>query len=212
MIFTQIIQSRKIIVECDAALEPAAGDVFATLAGLTRSGSALHEGFRIRFGWSLLSLRADSGGLRVCEPLFSGDPLTELNPTLDITFRVLVEQLQWLRRTEQQGEDISFEQQIVFTHDAFAATEVFALRGQAGSETDSGWSVAPVPAEGGEIDMSHLSAQPVYRLIETHPGLLSILTLPTGALVRLKHDQVVEITGADDRVRWQSPEWVSPAK
>jgi hypothetical protein len=58
--------------------------------------------------------------------------------------------------------------------------------------------------------MNHLSTLPIYRLVGTHSGLLSVLTLPEGYLVRLRQDEVVEITAADGVVRWQSAQY-SPA-
>ena len=205
MIFEQTVGVQRVILECDASLEPAATDVFRTLSNLDRSGSTPRAGLRIRFGWSLLTLAEDAAGLRVCEPLFSGDPSTELNPTLDATLRVLVSQVRWLRQLKEQGSDVFFHQQILVTQDALAAGQIFALRGEQTSEDDSGWSVAPVPAPGESIDTRHLSALPIYSLVGSHPGLLSILTLPAGYLVRLDDGQVAEITSPDGRIGWQLP-------
>ncbi len=96
-----------------------------------------------------------------------------------------------------------FDQHVVFTHDAFRADDLFALRNEAESEVDSGWSVAPVPEPGGQIDMSQLSAIPIYNLVDSYPELLSVFTLPTGYLVRLKRKRVVEISDPSGVVRWQ---------
>jgi hypothetical protein len=204
MIFSRIIDSQQIILECDPRFEPAAGDIFDTLTSLARSGTRLHDGTRVRFGWSLLTLRSELAGLRICEPHFFGNPLGEVNSTLDVTLGVLVEQLQWLRRVGEHGADAFFDQNLVFTRDAAAADDLFALRGQAQSRADSGWSVAPVPQRGARIDTSDLSAVPVYALVDGRFGLLSILTLPVGYLVRLKQDEVMDITDPDGMVRWQS--------
>jgi hypothetical protein len=146
----------------------------------------------------------ETGGLRVCEPLFSGDPLRELNPTLDISLRMLALQVQWLHCVHERGSDVSFDEHLVLAGDALAADDIFALRGAPTAENDCGWSVAPVPAEGQNIDMSRLCALPVYRLIDGHPNLLSVLTLPEGYLVRLRKDTVVEVTDAEGRIRWPS--------
>jgi len=203
MITSRNIDAQTALVECDPSLAPAAGDVFDALAELVRSGVPLQEGLRLRFGWSMLTLRGEPAGLRVCEPDFSSDPLTQLHPTLDRTLAILATQLQWLRRVKEQGADVRFDQHVVFTHDAFRADDLFALRNEAGSEVDSGWSVAPVPEPGGQIDMSQLSAIPIYNLVDSYPELLSIFTLPTGYLVRLKRKRVVEISDPSGVVRWQ---------
>lgn len=204
MIYTRNIEAHNVLVECDPSLAPAAGSVFNTLAELARPDMPLREGMRIRFGWSMLTLHREPSGLRVCEPDFSGDPLTQLHSTIDRTLAVLAAQLQWLRRVKEQGSDIRFDQHIVFTQAAFEADDLFALRNDPDSEADSGWSVAPVPNAGEEIDMSQLSAIPIYRLVDSDPELLSVLTLPPGYLVRLQQRHVVEITDPEGVVRWQS--------
>jgi hypothetical protein len=204
MIFSRTIDSQLVAMECDASLEPAAADVLRTLADLARAGTQLRDGLRVRFGWSVLTLRAQEDGLRIYEPLFAGDPLSELNPTLDITLSVLARQVHWLHRVREGGEDVVFDQQIVLTPDALGAVEIFALRGELESTADSGWSVAPVPAKGEDIEMSSASVLPIYRLVDRRPGLLSILTLPKGYLVRLREDEVVEITDPNGNVRWKS--------
>jgi hypothetical protein len=204
MIFARTIGSQRVVLECAASLEPAAGDIFKTFADLARSGKPLHAGLAVRFGWSLLTLAEEPGGLRICEPRFSGDPLHDLNPTLDTTINVLVSQVEVLRRAGERGEDAFFDQQILLTPDALDAPEIFALRGERTSQADSGWSVAPVPAPGQEIDTSNLTALPIFRLVGSHPGLLSILTLRQGSLVRLHRGEVVEIDGPDGRPRWRA--------
>ena len=205
MIITRTIAGQPLLVECDGSLETAARDVLRTYAELADSGKPLRDGLRVRFGWSLLTLRSEPAGLRVCEPRFSGDPEHGLNPRLDITLGVLVAQVDWLRRLHQQGSDVAFDQQIVVAGDALTAANIFAMREESKSDVDSGWSVAPVPAAGGDIDMSGLHAVPVHRLVEARPGLLPILTLPAGYLVRLWQNDVIEIEAPDGGSGWQAP-------
>jgi hypothetical protein len=198
------IDSKLLSVECGAALEPAAKDVLDSFEDLARSGTQLRDGARLRFGFSLLTLRAEDRELRVCEPDFSGDALHSLRPTLDTTLSIIAGQVRWLGRTGERGADVFFDQQAVFAADAWSAPEIFALRTASVSEEDSGWSIAPVPAEGEEIDKSRLSAIPIYRLVEDHPGLVSIMAFPEGYLVRLRGDEVVEISDPTGRVCWEA--------
>jgi hypothetical protein len=204
MIFARTIDSQRIVAECAESLEPAVGDILKTFADLAHSGKPLRAGFSIRFGWSLLTLAEEARGLRICEPSFSGDPVHDLSPTLDTTINVLLSQLEILHRVGDRGEDVFFDQQILLAPGALIAQEIFALRGERTSESDSGWSVAPVPAPGQQIDTSKLTALPVYRLVGPHPGLLSILTLRQGYLARLRRGKVVEIDGPDGRTRWRA--------
>ncbi len=204
MIVTRTIADQTVLVECETVFEPAARDVLRTLQDLANSGTPMREGLRIRFGWSLLTLRSDNAGLRVCEPLFTGDPDNALNPILNTTLGVLAAQVQWLHRLREQGSDVRFDQQIVLADDALTSADIFAVREEAKSAVDSGWSIAPVPAAGGEIDMSGLQAVPIHRLVKARPGLLPILTLPAGYLVRLRENEVIEIEAPDGRVAWQA--------
>jgi hypothetical protein len=206
MIFARTIGSQRILAECAPALEPAVADIVETFADLARTGKPLHAGFSIRFGWSRLTLAEEPDGLRICEPRFSGEPLHELNPTLDITIDVLLSQLRILRLAGERGEDVFFDQQILLAPGALNAEETFALRGERTSDADSGWSVAPVPAPGQGIDTSNLTAMPIHRLVGSHRALLSVLTLPRGCLVRLRAGEVVEIDGPDGRTRWGARE------
>jgi hypothetical protein len=202
VILSRRIDDEVVTIECDASLEDAAGDVLETLRRLARSGARLRKGYRMRFGWSVLTLRAEDGGLRVCEPRFSGDALTELSPTLDTTLGVLVEQVGWLRRLGVHGEDVSFDQQVVLAEGALEAAETFALRSPATSESDSGWSVAPVPDGQQDVDLGRLTPLPVHRLVDTAPGLLPVLALPEGYLVRLRGRDVREISDGTGVIRW----------
>jgi len=204
MIFERVIASQRIVAECVASLAPAVGDIFKTFADLSQSGKPLHAGLSVRFGWSRLTLAEDPAGLRICEPRFSGDPLHDLNPALDTTINVLVSQVAVLRRVRERGEDVFFDQQILLAPGALTAPEIFSLRVERTSEADSGWSIAPVPAPGQGIDTSNLAAAPIYRLVGSQAGLLSILTLPQGYLVRLRRGEVVEVDGPDGRTRWRA--------
>jgi hypothetical protein len=118
---------------------------------------------------------------------------------------ILVAQLEWLHRLSEQGRDVFLDQQVVVAGGALSAVDIFALRGKTDSDADSGWSLAPVPPPGEGIDTASLHAVPIRRLVAERPGLLPILTLPEGYLVRLKGNDVVEVTAPDGRVVWQSP-------
>lgn len=207
MILRRTIASLQIVIECDPYLAAAAADVFDVLAAMARSGKPPNDAMRIRFGWSLLVLRAEHGFLRVCEPRFTADdPLAATAETLDVTLSVIVRQLAWLHQLRERGVDVRFDQRVVVARNALAGDDIFALRGKPPTDIDSGWSVAPVPAEGAQVDTSDLSAIPVFRLVGESRNLLSILTLPVGYLVRLRNDEIVEISDNEDNVRWISDE------
>jgi hypothetical protein len=67
-------------------------DVLTCLRKL-RQRSELRSSMKIRFGWSVLTLRDDrDGGLIVCEPDFASHPLHEIRPQFGTTLDVLARQ------------------------------------------------------------------------------------------------------------------------
>jgi hypothetical protein len=200
MITERCFGACRLIAECVEQHETAAQDILAELATCT---APLEDGLKIRFGWSLLTLRAEVQGqaqaLRICEPDFAGDAEKGLSPTLDTTIAVIAAQLQCLRRVCEKGIDAYFDQRIAVARGALDATNIFALRGEPGG-IDSGWSIAPVPPPGGRIDMTGLETIPIHRLVVMRPGLLAILALPIGYLVTVSGSHVAEITAPDGRI------------
>jgi hypothetical protein len=204
MILTRRIAGQAVMAECEPALAPAAEDVLRTLEGMARAGTPPRDGLRLRFGWSLLTLRAEAEGLRICEPAFDGATAEGLHPRLDTTLGVIAAQLVWLDRLGEIGRDVTYDQVLVVTRDALMARDVFALRGEAAAAEDSGWSVAPVPRPGEPIDRSGQQALPVHRLVALRPGLLPVLALPVGYLVTLAGEEVVEVDAPDGRTVWRA--------
>ncbi len=65
------IGATRLTISCAPTQEKQAESVLATFEQLAAK-APLHAGTRIRFGWSLLTLRdADLGTVAVCEPDFS---------------------------------------------------------------------------------------------------------------------------------------------
>jgi hypothetical protein len=203
MIVTRRIGGQAVLAECEAALAPAAEDVLRTLEGMARTGTPPRDGLRLQFGWSLLTLRAEAEGLRVCEPAFGDAAAEGLHPRLDTTLGVIAAQLAWLDRLGEKGRDVTYDQVLVVTRDALVAHDLFALRGEAAAKEDSGWSVAPVPRTGEPIDRSGQQVLPVHRLVTLRPGLLPVLALPVGYLVTLRGDEVLEVDAPDGRTVWR---------
>jgi hypothetical protein len=210
VIVARTIDGQNVRLECAASQEAAAGEVLQSLAALARSGTPPRDGLRVRFGWSLITLRTEREGLRVCEPRFAGDAATELSPRLDVTLGVLTEQVAWLKRLGIAGRDAAFDQSLVVAGDALSAQDVFALRQEPEAEHDSGWSVAPVPPAGGAVEMSGLHAMSIGSLVATRSALLAVITLPPGYLVRLTGNRVSEVTAPSGEVVWPpqgAPSW-----
>lgn len=210
MIYSRNVAGQVLLLECSPILHGVAEDVLDVFALLSEDGRVPRDGFRIRFGWSLLSLRRERRGLRVCEPRFAGDPLTELNSTIDITLNVLVEQVALLRAVGVEALDVAFDQQIVVAGDALKAPSVHALRTEPHSADDSGWFVAPVPPTGAQVDVGNLSVLRVHELVVRRPVLLTAMTFPVGYLVTAQGDRLIRVIDPDKRVLWTADDGKSP--
>src|ERR1035438_2207678 len=168
MIVKRSVNSTDLIVECDQSLKPAAEDVVKKLESLHREGLALHDGVRIRFGWSVLTLRAEDHSLRVCEPAFDRDPFHDVNPTIDVTLRVLVSQVRVLKRVGESGTDGSFEEFLLVRNGALEAPSIFLRRQNRASDQDSGWFAGDldhIESAGGDLTPIR-----VYELLDRQIG------------------------------------------
>jgi hypothetical protein len=152
---------------------------------LDRRGPALHDGSRIQFGWSVLTISSEESGLRVCEPDFDGDPFTGLSPALDTTLQVTQEQTAVLQENSATGADARFDQVLVVVKGALETDAIFLTREEAVDADDSGWRIGKLddlenPAPDQEVESLH-----VFELLKRRREIMPLLALPRryGAIV-----------------------------
>jgi len=203
----RMIGGREVTLECSDRFEPAAKNVLETLETLDARGPALHDGSRIQFGWSVLTLKSDGEGLRVHEPDFDGDPLGDVRANLDTSLDVLVQQVNVLRGSGLPGEDVSFSDAVFVQGRALEAPNVFLMRQKPAADGDSGWYVGNLD----DVDNTR-GAEPeavrVYELLRRRPCLLKVLTLPPSYAVTVQGDT---ITGVMDPEGHNHYDETSPA-
>jgi hypothetical protein len=200
MLVERRVDSTRLIAECDAALRDAADDVLRKFEALQREGLALRDGTRIRFGWSILTLRAETGGLRVCEPAFDGDPLRETSPTINVTLRVLAGQVRVLKCVHESGSDVGFEELVLVRQGALEAPGIFLRRQKPVSPNDSGWLIGDldhIEETGGD-----LTPTPVYALVRSRPAALAVLALPVDYTVVMRGAEISNVFDATGQDRW----------
>jgi hypothetical protein len=198
---TRTIAGRQVTAVCAPSQEAMARDVLATLARLARS-DAPRDGMRVRFGWSVLTLRdAEDGGLIVCEPDFDGDPLRDTRPQLVTTLDVLAGQTAFARQVGVVPEDIGFEQFVVVGRGALAANALHLFRDTPSAEDDSGWSITAAIAPPPPDSADDFDATYVYQFLRLRPAVLPVLILPTGFAVMLDGDRITAVIDADGRDR-----------
>jgi hypothetical protein len=200
--FRSSIGGEALVVECDARLRGSAEALFDRLGMLNDEGHSLHAGSKFRYGWSILTLRKETGFLRVCEPAFDGNPFEEICPTLDNTLEVIAAQALLLRRTGLSEVGVLFSEEVFVRNRALEGSNLFLKRQPPAGPQDSGWYVGNVARI--EVDDSEDSSEVVriFELLRRRPAVLQALTLPPGYLVLLRDDRVAEILDKDGRNHW----------
>lgn len=203
MIHNRTISGQTVTLDCDPTFAPLADDVLDTLARIARETGPPFNGMRIRFGWSVITLREHAeGGLLVCEPDFESDPLRQVRPELNTTLRVLAEQTLLLRRVGEQPLDVGFDQFVVAARGALAAPSLQLKRSSSLEPEDSGWYLADATDTGPPQDPDLLEAIRIFMLLRVRPSVMRALALPTGYSVLLQRENIAGVWDSTGRNRW----------
>jgi len=170
------------------------------LSKLDQVGPRLKEDSRIQFGWSVLTLRAEDGGLRVCEPDFWGD-ISGMRPTVDTTLAVLKEQVSVLRAAGEDGVDVQFTEFVAVARGAIETADLFLKRDAPLSEGDTGWFVGRLEdlkaARPAAVD-----ALRVFEVLRVRPALVHVMALPPGYLVIVRGNKVEALLDKQLHLKW----------
>lgn len=205
MIVERTVGNARLRVECAARLAPAARDVLDTIERLAQRDPPLAAGWRIRLGWSVLTLKPDADdAMRVHEPDFAGDPRTRTVPTIDRTLDTIVAQARVARRVGITPVDVSFDQTLTVRDGALDAPRLGMLRSPPETDADSGWFVASTAELDDEPANAPAHTLPVYQLTEAWPVALAVLVLPAGYTAEVARDHIVHVWDAEGHECWQS--------
>ncbi len=190
MLVTEVVGGVRLLAECAVWNEEAARSALRAFAG----AGTPKDGLTLRFGWSVLRLRADGEVLRVCEPdyLLGADRWID---TIDVTLDTLRAQAEVHRNTGMEPVDVGHDQQLLCVPGALTQPGIFLHRLEPLSAGDSGWvlgSLADPEALAGDPD---LDTVPVAVLVRVRPLVLSVLTLPVGSMVVIEGDVVTHVEG-----------------
>jgi hypothetical protein len=195
------VGGQTLVARCDDAFAQQAESVIALFKRLHEEGRVLRDGFRVRFGWSLLTLRGHGSQLIVCEPDFSSDPLTNVREDITVTLSVLVQQSSVLNRLGVEGEDASFRYKLVISKGVLNIPHIYLERKESTTEDDSGWYIGPV--EDPEEEPGYESLY-VYQLLDSRPQLLQVLTLPRGYLAVFNGVEIEAILNESEENVWEA--------
>jgi hypothetical protein len=182
-----------VILECDWRFEEAGNAVLRKFVELDRKSPALKDGSRIQFGWAVLTLHSDDAGLRVYEPDYLGDALHGLNRTLDLTFEVIMEQTDVLRREGAEGLDARFDDYMTARPGAIEAADIFLMRQSSRRANYTGWFLGDLAQlEDGDTE-EELEALRVFELLKRRRSAMKVLALPPGYAVVMRGDEIDSI-------------------
>jgi hypothetical protein len=198
---SKLVGGKPVSVACTAGQEPLAEDLLQTLARISER-DGLRPGSKVRFGWSVLTVRERTGGgLEVCEPDFDGDPLTQIRPQVSTTLGVLAQQTVLARRVGVTPVDVGFEQKLVVARGALDSTRLHLFRSDPASGDDSGWTVTSDDAPGGVDDPDSFETRRLFDFLHLRPVVLSALCLPPEFAVVIDGDRIETVFDAEGRPR-----------
>lgn len=191
IIISRMIEETRVSIVCLPPQEALAEDVLTTLERIA-AREPLCPGTRIRFGWSVLTLREENdGGLIVCEPDFANNPLRDVRPELSTTLDILAQQTAFARRVGVVPVDVTFDQYIIVSRGSLASDVLHLLRLTSSGADDSGWSISSGDQELSPDNPENFDPKRVYELLALRPAVLPVLILPPGFAAVLDRDDTV---------------------
>ena len=198
MIVERLINNRRVFAECAEEHSRKAENVLDVFEKMAANGGAVGADTQIRFGWSLLRLRAEGNDLRVTEPDFLRWKEKQWSSTIDVTLQVLSEQTALLQRIGVTGQDAYCDQVMVVVPGSLNGPNVFMRRLSDISESDSGWVAGSL--EDPEA-LSNQELEPVVlgSLVARRPALLQAVTLPSGFIAIFSGDKLDQVLDGSGR-------------
>lgn len=202
MLYRASIGDLALAVECDSRFANSVQALIDRLRRLNNEGVPLRAGSRIRYGWSILTLRAEGGSMRLCEPDFDADPVQQIRSTLDTTLAVVEQQTTALHRSGLTGMNVLFSEDVFVRNRALEAPNQFLKRQVPAGDADSGWYIGNLERIGtGEPDDTYEIIQ-VFQLLRRRPAILQALLLPIGYVVVVRNDAIAEVLDNDGKSYW----------
>lgn len=199
MMLARTIDGTTLRLECGETLMRQGEAVLNTFERLYSTAGSLRAGAQIRFGWSLLHILEDAGGLIVAEPEFERWPEQRWRANLDITLEIATEQSRLLQRLRLSGEDACFDQFLYAARGASLERDIFLKRAGATVDGDSGWALGSLD-DPEALGAGELEAIPIAKLVGTLRYVMPVLALPGGSIAVFRNRSLAEILDAGGNI------------
>lgn len=171
-----------VIVSTAEDLAPLAEDLLDTLERLDARGPKLRDGFKIGYGWVMLTLEeglTEDDSLDVLEPNLFTNPLEHTKSTVHETFDVLLEQGRACKLVHAEPIAAWYTHDVQLAPGVLDEDKVYLLRRPPTSDHDTGWYIGSVvEPEGPKAE--ELETLPVWRIFQKRRELLDAMALPFG--------------------------------
>ena len=149
--------------------------------------------YKIQFGFSMYSLFEENNCFHIMAPAYFNSPLVNKTKDLSLSFQILQVQVQFLKFLDLGGENIFFQDKIVFSEGILDKKDFYMERSES-PKGDTGWFIGFL-----EKNNEDLKAILAYELLELKPDIIMALGLPSGYLVVFKNNKIDAILDSSDK-------------
>jgi hypothetical protein len=196
----------RLLAKCNSSLLTQAQAILRHLDLTEDATGKFRHGSKVGLGWSVATMQRDAGGLRVEEPDFDSDPVTNTRDDISVSLTVLGGQQYVQQLARKSAVPAPFYSKIIVGGDALLHDRVYLQRSAVADPLDSGWYIGPIADD--------VPSQPYvglrsFDLLRGRPELLQALALPVGWVVLFDAKRLTKIVDAEDRIIFE--EGIQPA-
>ena len=148
----------------------------------------------------------ESDGWRVLAADYAGDPSRNAVSDLTLALQLLGQQQYVLQKTGLAPQDaVSLLDTVLIRRSALLTQDVYLMKQELKEKTDSGLYLGALSNRGSTADPEDYTAMPLFRLLMTHPAVLSAVCLPAGSIAVIRNNAVAGICGPDGTEVFRRP-------
>jgi len=194
--FNEQINCTTFTATAEAELEPQIKTLFQTISDIPPE--RLRDGFVIEMGFSVFLLKSQDGGYRFETPDCTKNPFEDTTDDLTLALFTQLEQTNFLRQFNLEGEPTRFDDKIIIANGALEQDGIALCRDGARKKGDSGWCIKFLDGEKNSTKASDYTAYPAFRLYSLYPAFIKLLALPYEYIVVWDEGEMKAILNDED--------------
>lgn len=142
----------------------------------------------------------EGAGYRVLAADYAGDPEKNAVSDLTLSLELLGQQMYLLQKTGLEPQDaVSLLDTVLIRRTALMTQDVYLMKQEPKEKTDSGLYLGALGDRGGSQNPEDYTAMQLFRLLPTHPAVLSAVCLPVGSIAVIRNNAVEGVCDASGR-------------